>query len=55
VQLLDLRGSGASAPADALPGAPAEQWVATLALRRADALRLIHAESFARSVRLIAR
>jgi pilus assembly protein CpaB len=54
VQLLDLRPAGAPA-GDPLPGAPASAWTATLALTRADALRLIQAESFARSVRLIPR
>ena len=33
--------------------AAGETWVATLALTRAQALRLIHAQSFAREVRLI--
>jgi Flp pilus assembly protein CpaB len=55
VALLDLRGGGQGAPADALPGPPGETWVATLALSRPQALRLIQAESFARSVRLIGR
>ena len=47
VPLLGLRRGGGSG----LPGESA--WVATLALRRAEALRLIRAESFARSVRLL--
>jgi Flp pilus assembly protein CpaB len=55
VELLDLRSGGGTAPADVLPGAPAEAWVATLALTRPQALRLIQAESFARAVRLIPR
>jgi Flp pilus assembly protein CpaB len=54
VDLLDLR------PADdpAIPspaGSPGDSWVATLALGRAQALRLIHAQSFARDLRLIGR
>jgi len=36
------------------PG-PAGGWTATLALTRAQALRLIEAESFARAVRLLPR
>jgi Flp pilus assembly protein CpaB len=56
VGLLDLRPSGDGAGAgDPLAGPSAEPWIATLALTRAQALRLIHAESFARSVRLIGR
>jgi Flp pilus assembly protein CpaB len=55
VELLDLRSGGATPPPDAIPGAPAEAWVATLALTRPQALRLIQAESFARAVRLIGR
>jgi Flp pilus assembly protein CpaB len=55
VALLDLRSGGAGGASDALPGAPAETWVATLALTRTQALRLIQAESFARAVRLIGR
>ena len=39
----------------ALPGRRREPWVATLALNRAQALRLIHAQSFARELRLIGR
>jgi Flp pilus assembly protein CpaB len=53
VELLDLRSAGGNAPSQAVPGSPAETWMATLALTRAQALRLIQAESFARSVRLI--
>jgi Flp pilus assembly protein CpaB len=55
VALLDLRNGGGAGAGDALPGAPAETWVATLALTRQQALRLIQAESFARAVRLIGR
>jgi Flp pilus assembly protein CpaB len=55
VELLDLRSGGGTAAANALPGAPAETSVATLALTRPQALRLIQAESFARAVRLIPR
>ena len=53
VQLVDLRPAGAAQADDPLPGPALDSWVATLALTRAEALRLIHAESFARSVRLI--
>ena len=53
VGLLELRPQGADeAPVDPAAG---DAWVATLALTRADALRLIHAQSFAREVRLIGR
>jgi Flp pilus assembly protein CpaB len=55
VALLDLRSDGAAGSGDPLAGPPAQTWVATLALTRAQALRLIQAESFARSVRLIGR
>jgi Flp pilus assembly protein CpaB len=55
VGLIELRPGGRSAPDDALAGPGGEAWVATLALTRDQALRLIHAESFARSVRLIGR
>jgi Flp pilus assembly protein CpaB len=55
VQLLDLRSSDPGAGGDPLPEAPPATWTATLALRRAQALRLIQAEAFARSVRLIPR
>jgi Flp pilus assembly protein CpaB len=55
VALLELRPAGdAESPADTLPGPAMDAWTATLALTRDEALRLIHAESFARSVRLIA-
>jgi len=51
VGLLDLRpGGGGAEPVQTAAG---ESWVATLALTRAQALRLIHAQSFAREVRLI--
>jgi hypothetical protein len=52
VQLLALREGGASN--DALPAPGPESWIATLALSRDQALRLINAESFARSIRLLA-
>lgn len=55
VDLLDLRPAGASADSsDPLTGGTLDTWVATLALRRRQALRLIQAESYARSLRLIA-
>jgi Flp pilus assembly protein CpaB len=47
VKLLGLAKQAASEPG------PAPGWSATLALTRAEALRLIEAESFARSVRLL--
>jgi len=52
VPLLELR-SAAEADPSALPSAPGS-WLATLSVSRDQALRLIQAESFARSVRLIA-
>jgi Flp pilus assembly protein CpaB len=52
VALLDLRAGGGADAGDAVTGG-GETWIATLALSREQALRLIHAESFARSVRLI--
>jgi hypothetical protein len=52
VQLLALRERGGSADPLAAPG-PAV-WIATLALSRTQALRLINAEAFARSIRLLA-
>ena len=55
VALIELRPAERSAPDDVLAGPAADAWVATLALSRAQALRLIHAESFVRSVRLIGR
>jgi Flp pilus assembly protein CpaB len=55
VELLDLRPA-AEAGGDVVPGpAGGDNWIATLALTRDQALRLIQAESFARAVRLIAR
>ena len=53
VGLLDLRP--ATGDAAAVEPAPTDTWVATLALTRPEALRLIHAQSFAREVRLIGR
>ena len=53
VALLDLRAAGGEATGVALPGSSGEPWIATLALNRAQALRLIHAQSFARDLRLI--
>lgn len=53
VELLDLRSAGGVGD-DPLAAGP-EPSIATLALTRSQALRLIHAESFARSVRLIPR
>jgi hypothetical protein len=53
VQLLALRPAGdTDAPATAVNGA-SELSIATLSLTREQALRLIHAQSFAREVRLI--
>jgi Flp pilus assembly protein CpaB len=53
VMLLGLSHSGEAAAGDYAP-ADGDQWRATLALRRPQALRLIQAESFARGIRLIA-
>jgi Flp pilus assembly protein CpaB len=53
VRLLALAEATAGDGADD-PLATAAEWTATLALTRPQALRLIQAESFARSVRLIA-
>jgi Flp pilus assembly protein CpaB len=53
VGLLALRPAGGDGAEDVLPGPPSEAWIATLALTRGQALRLIHAQSFAREVRLI--
>jgi pilus assembly protein CpaB len=53
VRLLALSQSGEGASADYSPG-NGPSWTATLALTRRQALDLIQAESFARSVRLIA-
>lgn len=55
VALLDLRAAGGVDSDDALAGPAGEEWIATLALTRSQALTLIHAQSFARDVRLIAR
>jgi pilus assembly protein CpaB len=52
VLLLDLREGAAAAPGDG-SGAPSGDSTATLALTRAQALRLIAAENFARQVRLL--
>jgi len=54
VELLTLGESGDPAASDGLPGSGPGTWTATLALTRPQALRLIHAENFARQVRLIA-
>ena len=48
VQLLDLREARAE------PGLDSDRWIATLALTREQALRLIRAESVAAQVRLLA-
>jgi hypothetical protein len=53
VDLLDLRPAGGDGATDTLPGPSLDSWTATLALTRGEALRLIQAESFARSLRLI--
>ena len=55
VVLLDLRPAGDSSAGDVLAGPVGDDWVATLGLTRGEALRLIHAQSFARDVRLISR
>jgi len=56
VQLLELRAAaGDDAELDAVPGPASDSWAATLALTKAEALRLIQAESFARAIRLIGR
>jgi Flp pilus assembly protein CpaB len=55
VELLDLRSADAAAGTDVAPGPATDAWVATLALTRPQALRLIQADSFARSIRLIER
>lgn len=54
IELLGLRAAGdpSADPATAVVG---DTWIATLALTRRQALRLIQAESFARAVRLIQR
>jgi Flp pilus assembly protein CpaB len=53
VRLLALEPAGQGSAADPLPASPVDAQVATLALSRGQALRLIEAESFARSIRLI--
>jgi Flp pilus assembly protein CpaB len=53
VRLLDLTAAEDGAETDPLAAPGAGAWVATLALTRDQALRLIHAQSFAREVRLI--
>jgi Flp pilus assembly protein CpaB len=53
VRLLALSQAGDSAGADYAPS-DGDEWTATLALTKAQALRLIQAENFARGVRLIA-
>ena len=53
VVLLDLRPASGEAADASFPGSSSEGWIATLALNRAQALRLIHAQSFARDLRLI--
>lgn len=54
VKLLDLRATSAdTGAADVLGRSASEPWIATLAVSRHQALRLIQAESFARSIRLI--
>jgi Flp pilus assembly protein CpaB len=54
VRLLELRATAEEGDGDPLAAPGAETWIATLALTRSQALELIHAESFAREVRLIA-
>jgi pilus assembly protein CpaB len=53
VDLLALVQSDDPGAGAGLPGAGSAAWMATLALRRPQALRLIQAENFARQVRLI--
>ncbi len=53
VELLALTEGGTDESGDPLPGP--EAWTATLALTRAQALRLIQAENFSRQVRLLPR
>jgi len=53
VRLLDLRPAEQGAVVGTGPATGAEASVATLALTRGEALRLIHAQSFARDLRLI--
>lgn len=53
VRLLDLRPAAEGTVAGTGPSTGAAASIATLALTRAQALRLIHAQSFARDLRLI--
>jgi hypothetical protein len=53
VRLLDLRAAAGSTPGDPVGADIGDAWTATLALTREQALRLIQAESFARSIRLL--
>ena len=53
VRLLSLRQTSSSSTTASGAGIGSGGWAATLALRRAQALKLIEAESFAREVRLI--
>jgi hypothetical protein len=53
VELISLR-EGAASGDEPLPPSGAGVWLATLALTRSQALRLIQAENYAREVRLIA-
>jgi Flp pilus assembly protein CpaB len=53
VRLLALRRSPGDAAGGADPLSPAAEWIATLALTRPQALKLIEAESYARAIRLI--
>jgi Flp pilus assembly protein CpaB len=55
VELLDLSPADDGSGDDVVPGPTGDRFTATLALTRAQALRLIQAESFARAVRLIER
>jgi hypothetical protein len=55
VELLDLRAAEGAQGLDDVTAPATETWVATLALTRGQALRLIQAESFARSLRLLSR
>ena len=52
VRLLGLSEAGDSTGSDYAPS-DGDQWTATLALARAQALRLIQAENFARGIRLL--
>lgn len=53
VKLLSLTHSGEAAASSYSPSG-GDEWTATLGLTKAQALRLIQAENFARGVRLIA-